>query len=1172
MGCNQPNFPRKDNPKRDNQSTTVEEESPILKEEDIFQNYLSTEKENSLDNSFIKLKEFEKEELKNLFLSLKKDYANKILKDKYFRLNNIDLSIITNIVKNEESSLIYKKKIVDEISYITEKKEEYKIEQLTILVIGKKRVGKSTLIKYILKLNENEANNTKQNIESEIIQDDNDNFISYKSKNVPYLKLIEFKGIGLDKDLSPEIILKEAVECIKTKISVSRNNNEYNEFINCIWYCVTGARLENAEFNLLKKLREVYDTNDKITKIPIILVYTKTIDEEGAKEIELYAKDNKEFTNVSFVQVRAKNIEIIHTNEILLTKGNEELLSETLKRCTEALQGEMIELMTKAISNNIKEKIKKEIEKIYTDIVEHFKEKFNLEFKEVKYDTKFLDYIVKIFDDNIIKFYNNYIEHISIRSQNLIKSSNIITDIKKFIFLYKEEIKNIIESNIKEKAELLIDKQANIDIEEDFEIRLINKRSLKRFKSTNSLYLKRNLYFISQKFIVHSIINRIWKNFFKSYKNELDKIIDKLIGNNTEEDITKNLKYCFIMKLDDFSKNKNIPLNTRFPQLQEFYKKSENITEEEREFDIKRNNSIDLIDNFDLDLININEEKTPPQYEILQKFDENKLKLLSDETKNSLSNFLQKEMVYQEDSLKGNDNNNDKVFSELKEYERNDLINFFESQKNDFILNKINFPYSLKFLMINNDSITQIIQGEIFEKIYRIKINNEINLINQDIVFSKIDYITILILGKAGVGKSTLVNAMLNLEGEEKAKTGRGGVETKVNKLYHSNKISFLRLYDTRGVEFEQKYSPYAIYNNAKDIIMESMKGENFNDYVQCIWYCFNQDYIDNVEIEIIKKLKTNNPSIPIILIYTIALSVDSYNEIKNKIDQNFPKYPFIKVLAEPLNNFPSFGLNELLKVTLENCKVELNNKIYQNIREKSYKKVMEKLSKEHELINKKIINEITNSFINNYKKVFNENELLNYIYELLEMNFFAYMKVQDRLIKDNFSQNDLRKISDLDTFIKNFVDHYTNKTNETIKPFLDECAIKFLDMQLSFEKKHKQYINKKNKMNKDKFLKTIKSFLNDNFYYISQKYIIYRMLYYFENISLKIKESTDALVKKLLNQRKPEDLLEKVHKQKFIDLENRIEKIKRDNRLYEEKKYVKNLNRNVYDAAPAPV
>ena len=190
MGCNQPNFPRKDNPKRDNQSTTVEEESPILKEEDIFQNYLSTEKENSLDNSFIKLKEFEKEELKNLFLSLKKDYANKILKDKYFRLNNIDLSIITNIVKNEESSLIYKKKIVDEISYITEKKEEYKIEQLTILVIGKKRVGKSTLIKYILKLNENETNNTKQNIVSEIIQDDNDNFISYKSKNVPYLKLI----------------------------------------------------------------------------------------------------------------------------------------------------------------------------------------------------------------------------------------------------------------------------------------------------------------------------------------------------------------------------------------------------------------------------------------------------------------------------------------------------------------------------------------------------------------------------------------------------------------------------------------------------------------------------------------------------------------------------------------------------------------------------------------------------------------------------------------------------------------------------------------------------------------------------------------------------------------------------------------------------------------------
>ena len=38
------------------------------------------------------------------------------------------------------------------------------------------------------------------------------------------------------------------------------------------------------------------------------------------------------------------------------------------------------------------------------------------------------------------------------------------------------------------------------------------------------------------------------------------------------------------------------------------------------------------------------------------------------------------------------------------------------------------FPYSLKFLMINNDSITQIIQGEIFEKIYRIKIKLYLNL------------------------------------------------------------------------------------------------------------------------------------------------------------------------------------------------------------------------------------------------------------------------------------------------------------------------------------------------------------------------------------------------------------------------------------------------------------
>ena len=61
-----------------------------------------------------------------------------------------------------------------------------------------------------------------------------ENFVNYKSDKVPHLKLIEFKGFGLDEDIEPETIGKEALECIQEEIENNKNTN-YNDFIHCIW-------------------------------------------------------------------------------------------------------------------------------------------------------------------------------------------------------------------------------------------------------------------------------------------------------------------------------------------------------------------------------------------------------------------------------------------------------------------------------------------------------------------------------------------------------------------------------------------------------------------------------------------------------------------------------------------------------------------------------------------------------------------------------------------------------------------------------------------------------------------------------------------------------------------------------------------------------------------------
>ena len=112
----------------------------------------------------------------------------------------------------------------------------------------------------------------------------------------------------------------------------------------------------------------------------------------------------------------------------------------------------------------------------------------------------------------------------------MLKTSQIFSNINEFISFYKPKIKTIIEKNIKKKAEIFIDKQATMEIKEKNNLRLENKRTIIQFISTNSICLKRNFYYISQKYILHSILEKIWEKFFELYKIKLNEIIDELIG------------------------------------------------------------------------------------------------------------------------------------------------------------------------------------------------------------------------------------------------------------------------------------------------------------------------------------------------------------------------------------------------------------------------------------------------------------------------------------------------------------------------------------------------------------------------------------------------------------------------------------------------------------------
>ena len=81
-----------------------------IPEENIFQTYLSANKMKLNDDKFNKLKIYEKEKLQELFIELKKDYKSNILQDNAFKLSRTNKELISNIIENEESKTIYKKK------------------------------------------------------------------------------------------------------------------------------------------------------------------------------------------------------------------------------------------------------------------------------------------------------------------------------------------------------------------------------------------------------------------------------------------------------------------------------------------------------------------------------------------------------------------------------------------------------------------------------------------------------------------------------------------------------------------------------------------------------------------------------------------------------------------------------------------------------------------------------------------------------------------------------------------------------------------------------------------------------------------------------------------------------------------------------------------------------
>jgi hypothetical protein len=126
-----------------------------------------------------------------------------------------------------------------------------------------------------------------------------------------------------------------------------------------------------------------------------------------------------------------------------------------------------------------------------------------------------------------------------------------------------------------------------------------------------------------------------------------------------------------------------------------------------------------------------------------------------------------------------------------------------------------------------------------------------------------------------------------------------------------------------------------------------------------------------------------------------------------------------------------------------------------------------------------------------------NEEELLNGIFKLYEIYFLEFLKDKDNKNElDKKSQEIFTNSKNLNSIIHNFISLYEKEVENIIEKILDIKTLEYLDIQVKKEKEENISIKCENKKDKKDFNDHIKIFLNNYFYFISQKYIICYIIY----------------------------------------------------------------------------
>ena len=526
-----------------------------------------------------------------------------------------------------------------------------------------------------------------------------------------------------------------------------------------------------------------------------------------------------------------------------------------------------------------------------------------------------------------------------------------------------------------------------------------------------------------------------------------------------------------------------------------------------------------------------------------------------------------------EHKKKVNEEFDEKVEIEI-ESEINKLKEKFKKQEKSFCMENIK-QFKLETL---REVIITLFTKEDIGKMIKESIKMQlIQLLDQP--NRKVNHLNILVIGKTGAGKSSLINQMLRINDnseDEITKSGSFKPTTKGKpKYFDSEKVPFLRLADTQGIEISSKKSlkPYGIDEVEKDVtefIIEMNKSGNPDKYVHCIWYCFqpHDSRLQDDEEELLTNLSKNYSidTLPIILVGTKANSSELVNQFKKNFEENeLPfKFDFIPTLAKKMDSLKSYGLDILQKQSIIKSMEAVKSKCYQGILEDVKTMCLSNLKdKSNQIVI--TIQKYKDDCLKEISKGVNINDLKSQITDIFItiLNNFNNIILNENKIEGN---KELKKesLEHLGKFIESYFQNCLEGYYECLEEFVNnntkEIVNNILEFQNMFNNSHENLVYSKttnqwgNLIKKkvlEQFIKQAEIYCNKNSFIFLTDLLANAFAEAYFSTYKNILESKEEKTKDI------DELINNKIKNQFIDIQNKIDdylnKLKEEERIREE-------------------